>query len=86
MWCRADASVIEHLLNESGTVSSDDEGLDLVNNEEARTEAVRAARSIMIAELSEGRLCLSCCVEARGEDSRPVLTLPFRDAVTVTGI
>jgi hypothetical protein len=40
----------------------------------------------MAAEITEGKLCLSCRIDVLDEDGRPVIVVPFREAVTVTGL
>ena len=54
--------------------------------DEVRDEACRAARAVMCAEVSEGRLCLSCRIEVRDKTGAVVLDLPFRDAVEISGL
>ena len=71
-------------LHECGEVTVDHEGLDLANEEEAIDCAIRAARSIMAAEVLQGRLCLHCHIEVQ-EESRSVARVSFKDAVEVSG-
>lgn len=72
-------------LNECGLVTSDEEGIDLSDIAAVRIRAVKAARDIMCAEIAEGRLCLECRVEVR-DALGLVMTVWFRDAVTVVGL
>ncbi len=73
-----------HLL-ECGSVTSDEEGVELANLDAARSEALRAAREVMSAEVREGRLCLSCQIDITEGDGTPLMTLPFRDALVISG-
>lgn len=73
-------------LHECGNISKDDEGVERVGLEEIRDAAYRSAREVMCAELVEGRLCLACHIEVRDETGAVVLTVPFREAVTITGL
>lgn len=73
-------------LHECGSVAADDDGIEHVSLDDARDEAVRAAREIMCSELGEGRLCLSCRIEVKDEAGAVVLTVPFKDAVTISGL
>nr|WP_162875639.1 hypothetical protein [Sphingomonas crusticola] len=47
---------------------------------------VKFARSIMAAEVVEGRLCLGCHIVVRGENRDVLLQVPFRQAVHLAGI
>lgn len=73
-------------LHECGTLSEDREGVDRTTLDDVREEACRAAREVMCAEVAEGRLCLSCRIEVKDEAGAVVLDLPFREAVTITGL
>lgn len=73
-------------LHECGKVVRANEPLDLPSLEAARNAAIKGARDIMCSELAAGRLCLSCHIEIEDEKGAIVLTVPFADAVTVTGI
>ena len=61
------------------------EGKDLPDREAIRECAIAAARSIMCAEVEQGRLCLACSIEVVGADGEPVMSVPFREAIIVTG-
>ena len=69
-----------------GEVCLADEPLELVDLEAARLAAIRGARSIMCGEVEAGRLCLSCRIEVQDASGATLLTVPFAEAVTVTGI
>ena len=72
-------------LHECGHVTSDSEGAELADVPAARDRAVREARSIICAEVAEGRLCLSCRIEVHDDDGRCVVAVPFRETVAVSG-
>lgn len=67
-------------------VARDEEGLDLPDLQAARREAIAGARSIMGEELAKGRLCLGSHIEIEDGDGRLLATVPFRDAVMLTGL
>ncbi|WP_116091825.1 DUF6894 family protein [Sphingomonas crusticola] len=73
-------------LHECGTVLEDDEGHELPGTDAARDMTVKFARSIMAAEVVEGRLCLGCHIVVRGENRDVLLQVPFRQAVHLAGI
>lgn len=66
-------------------VAKDEEGVFAVDVAAARNQAVRNARSIIAAQVMEGRLNLAHRIEIVDSNQEPVLTVPFRDAVTVEG-
>ena len=61
--------------------AKDGEGLVLPDLAAARAEALRGARSLIAADVLEGRLNLIDRIEVEDEDGRLVLTLPFVAAV-----
>lgn len=65
------------------SVAVDDEGLELPDIAAARVEALRGARSIIAEQVARGRICLNCRIEVEDADRRPVLTLPFTEAVKI---
>ena len=73
-------------LHECGTLLSDEEGQELADAGAARNQAMKEARSVMSSEVQAGKLCLSCCIEVVDEAQRPVLTLPFKEALEVSGL
>jgi hypothetical protein len=73
-------------LHECGTVTVDEEGVEVESLAEARVRAFRAARSIMSAEVAQGQLCLSCHINVEDDQGTILLTLPFREALQVTGL
>jgi hypothetical protein len=73
-------------LHECGKTTLDNEGVERDSMDEVQTEACRAAREVMCAEVSEGRLCLGCCIEVQDETGTEVLRVPFREAITISGL
>lgn len=65
------------------SVAVDDEGLELPDIAAARAQAIRGARSLIASQAEQGRICLNCRIEVEDENRRPVLILPFTEAVTV---
>lgn len=72
-------------LHECGSVIRDEQGSNWRSLEAAQAQACRAAREVMCDELIEGRLCLSCSIEIEDATGATVLSVPFREAVTITG-
>ena len=62
-----------------------EEGSEVSDLTAARSKAIREARGIMCAEVAEGRLCLGCRVEVADAQGSVVLTVPFSEAITITG-
>ncbi len=73
-------------LHECGTATLDHDGLDRDSLDGVRSEALRAAREVMCAEVAEGELCLACYIEVHDEAGEIVMTVPFKEAVIVTGV
>ncbi|WP_260598129.1 DUF6894 family protein [Sphingomonas endolithica] len=73
-------------LNECGTVTGDVEGQEVADLDAARAKAIAAARDIMAAEVLSGKLCLSCNIRVTDRDGETLLLIPFKDAVTVSGM
>ncbi len=73
-------------LSECGSLSVDPEGVELPDLGAARDRAILAARDLMCGEIKSGRLCLGCSITVRDSAGREVLTLPFREAVAITGL
>jgi hypothetical protein len=67
-------------LHERGSVTIDEEGADFESETQARTEALRAAREIMCAELRDGKLCLDCYIEVRSAGAASFI-VRFSEAV-----
>ena len=63
--------------------TADEEGLDLSSEDDARNHAIRGARSLMSAEMLEGKLDLDGQIEVTDDLDGAILTVRFRDAVKV---
>lgn len=63
--------------------TADEEGLDLGSEEDARAHAIRGARSLMSAEMLDGRLDLDGQIEVTDDLDGAILTVRFRDAVQI---
>lgn len=73
-------------LNECGTATTDEEGIELASIADARARAIEQARAIMCAEVQEGRLCLGCNIEVRDARGHVAINVPFKEAITVSGL
>ena len=73
-----------HVVDGTGT-ALDENGLDLGDVRAARDVAVAGARDILAAEIRDGRIDLSWRIEVADGGGEVVLSLPFSDAVSVTG-
>ncbi len=73
-------------LHECGEVVVDAEGCDARDPRAARELAMKSARSIMMAEVADGRLCLSCHIVIRDENRIAILEVPFREAIQLSGL
>ena len=73
-------------LDECGSRTIDDEGYEAAHDEAARAAGITAARGIMAEEVLNGKLCLSCRIEVTNHDGEVVLVVPFKEAVTVSGL
>ncbi len=63
--------------------TADDEGMDLSSDDAARAYAITGARSLMSAEMLEGRLDLDGQIEVTDGEQEPVMTVRFAEAVDV---
>jgi hypothetical protein len=73
-------------LHECGETVIDEEGTEVDSLEEARVVALRAARSIMGSEVAAGKLCLSCHISVESAHGMIVMTVPFREALNISGL
>ena len=64
-------------------VSIDEEGSELPDVAAARQRALKNARAIACQEVLEGHLNLTHRIEVEDEKGRPVLVLPFQEAVRI---
>ena len=73
-------------LHEGGAVVVDEEGAEVPSLVEARLIALREARSIMSADVAAGKLCLSCHICVEDAQGTTLLTVPFSDALEISGL
>jgi hypothetical protein len=66
-----------------GRTVRDEEGQEFPGLEEARVEAIAAARSIMREALWAGRLPLNECIQIADANGTVIEIVPFRDAVVI---
>ena len=72
-------------LHECGSIFIDSEGVEMLDADAARANAVHEARQIMADEVAHGRLCLSCHIEVQDEARNVLLVVAFADAIVVSG-
>ena len=63
----------------------DQEGCELADMDAVRQRAVHDARSLMSADIRDGLLNVADYVEVTDAKGAVVLTLPYSEAVTITG-
>jgi hypothetical protein len=63
----------------------DEEGADFGSLEDARIEAIAAARESMARMILTGQLDLSAAFEIMGSEGLPSLIVPFSDALVIVG-
>ena len=73
-------------LHEHGTILEDEEGHRLADLNAAHSAAVVSARAIMSEEVSNGALCLSCCIVITNAGHSEVGRVEFRDAIALSGV
>jgi hypothetical protein len=73
-------------LHECDDLTLDHEGRELPDLTAAKNAAVEAARSLMGAELLEGRLSLECHITVTDSAGVTMLTVPFREVVAISGL
>ena len=61
----------------------DEQGIDCLDIETVRREAVAGAREIIAAAILNGRIPLRHCFEIADDQGRLVLTLPFSSTVEI---
>ena len=66
-----------------GVTLCDEEGMSFETVDEARREALRAAREIMADEVKRGSLTLVDRIEIADEGGNPVTVVTFADAVRI---
>ena len=62
----------------------DDMGMDLPDDEAARDEAVRGARSILADTVKDGRLPLSATVGVEDEEGNRLFDVVFKETVEIS--
>ena len=72
-----------HVYND--VIAHDDEGLELADVAAAREQAMESARELVCEGIHKGHLNLDHRIEVEDEDRKPVMTVTYRDAFTVTG-
>lgn len=73
-----------HIQNAHGG-AEDDEGLEVTSLAVAREKAVHGIRSLLAAEMNSGSFNLDGRIDIKDAAGKVLLTVPSRDAVTVTG-
>lgn len=63
----------------------DQEGRSFPNLEQARASAILDVRGLMAADVKAGCLCFDCRIGIADEQGVVVLTVPFREAVEISG-
>lgn len=63
----------------------DEEGLELVDLDAARNEAIRSGRELFAEGVLAGRVNLNHWIEVRDESGAQVLTIRFGDTVKLEG-
>lgn len=74
-----------HIHNSHGE-AEDDEGMDANSLAEARERAVTGIRSLLAAEAANGQINFKGRIDIADEAGAVLLSIPFTDAVTVTGL
>ena len=73
-------------LHECGSVTSDEEGMEVADDAAALSHATSCARDLMAAEVLAGLLCLSCHIEIVHGETGVRRDLAFANALTVSGL
>ncbi|MEA2998917.1 MAG: hypothetical protein QOK17_750 [Sphingomonadales bacterium] len=73
-----------HIYNDHGE-AEDDEGLEVPSLAVAREEAVQGIRSLLYAEVKNGSFNLAGRIDIKDASGTVLLTVPFKEAVAVTG-
>ena len=61
----------------------DNEGQEFADIEAARAEAIAGIRSMLCAELAEGRMDLRASVDIEDSEGKLVLSVPYAEAVSI---
>jgi hypothetical protein len=73
-----------HIHNDHGD-AEDDEGLEVPSLAVAREKAVQGIRSLLAAEVENGGMNLNGRIDIKDARGELLLTVPFKEAVTVKG-
>jgi hypothetical protein len=73
-----------HIHNAHGD-AEDDEGLNASSLAEAQEKAINGIRSLLSSEVANGQMNLSGRIDISDQSGKVLLSVPFKDAVTVTG-
>jgi hypothetical protein len=74
-----------HVHNSHGD-AEDDEGFELSSLAVAREKAVEGIRSLLSAEVTNGRFNLKGRIDISDPSGKRLLSVPFKEAVDVTGV
>ena len=66
-----------------GELVCDEHGVIFASDEEARREAIRAARDIMAEQVRQGTLSLSDRIEIADDSGKRIMMIPFAEAVRI---
>lgn len=72
-------------LHECGSVIEDEEGIER-EPEDLRKVAIQNARDVMCGEVMNGRLCVACYIVVEDSNHKEVMRVPFKDALTISGL
>lgn len=72
-------------VDNGGGFAKDEEGRELPDLETARAEALAGARSLIADDVTNGHLDLSGRLDVRNGEGTLLFSLPFSEAVRVTG-
>jgi hypothetical protein len=73
-------------IQECGTLQEDLTGRAFDTFEAAYDHALEVARNVMSDEVREGRLCVACNVDILNADRKLLQSVPFRQALAISGI
>jgi hypothetical protein len=71
-----------HIHNSHGD-AEDDEGLNASSLSEAREKAISGIRSLLSSEVANGQMNLHGRIDISDQSGKVLLSVPFKDAVTV---
>lgn len=74
-----------HIHNSHGS-AEDEEGVEANSLSEAREKAVAGIRSLLAAEAENGEINFKGRIDISDQGGKPLLSVPFTEAVTVKGL